>query len=259
MLVRPHNENICPLGLPGELFMRALNFSVIPLLACNIVAVTANLKPSEQGMIALLSILYCIVMNLLGSFIGLVTTVLINPGGRFGVLSLHGANRLTSAGKLSMVDVFPDFLRFLELITISSHFAVVPDSLIILNWWLVFIRVIYRLGDLLYPWLQEYPILRGIPVLLLLFNEGGCTNDIVQDIDVELTSSRQFMSEKTVTTYTPVESVMNTNVTTNVTVVYQRTVGVTSGPNILGEFLACGCQNHMIELKHISDSETGTT
>ncbi|KAF6768694.1 hypothetical protein AHF37_11575 [Paragonimus kellicotti] len=98
-------------GLPGELFMRALNFSVIPLLACNIVAVTAKLKPSEQGMIALLSILYCIVMNLLGSFIGLVLTVLINPGGRFGILSLYGANRLTSTGKLSMVDIFPDFLR----------------------------------------------------------------------------------------------------------------------------------------------------
>ncbi|KAF7232919.1 hypothetical protein EG68_11199 [Paragonimus skrjabini miyazakii] len=156
-------------GLPGELFMRALNFSVIPLLACNIVAVTAKLKPSEQGMVVVLSILYCIAMNLLGSFIGLVATVLINPGGRFGVLSLYGANRLTSAGKLSMTDIFPDFLRNL-----------VPDNI---------------LKTLLYS---------------------------------------------TVTTYTPVESVLNNNGTTNVTVFYQRTVDVTSGPNILGEFLMCG-------------------
>ncbi|KAG5446439.1 Excitatory amino acid transporter 3 [Clonorchis sinensis] len=104
--------------------MRALNFSVIPLLSCNIIAsgfvhclviiafssVAARLNPASQGKIALLTFAYCVFMNITGSFLGLVTTSLINPGGRYGTIPLE-STVVHTAETISLVDVFPDFLR----------------------------------------------------------------------------------------------------------------------------------------------------
>ncbi|GAA52027.1 sodium/dicarboxylate symporter-related [Clonorchis sinensis] len=43
-------------------------------------SVAARLNPASQGKIALLTFAYCVFMNITGSFLGLVTTSLINPG-----------------------------------------------------------------------------------------------------------------------------------------------------------------------------------
>ncbi|CAI2728714.1 unnamed protein product [Schistosoma spindalis] len=99
------------IGLPGELFIRSLNFAVIPLITTNIMSMSSKLKPSVQGKMALLALGYCVLMNICGAFLGLGITALIDPGGRFtkSVKTLDGLSK--GSRKIEISDVFLDFLR----------------------------------------------------------------------------------------------------------------------------------------------------
>uniref|UniRef100_A0A0X3NM77 Amino acid transporter n=2 Tax=Schistocephalus solidus TaxID=70667 RepID=A0A0X3NM77_SCHSO len=68
------------LGMPGELFLRALRFCVIPLLSCNIIAVASKVNKRTHGKFAMMAIAYCFIMNMLSSFIGGLLTLAIKPG-----------------------------------------------------------------------------------------------------------------------------------------------------------------------------------
>ncbi|CAH8515175.1 unnamed protein product [Heterobilharzia americana] len=99
------------IGLPGELFIRALNFAVIPLLAGNIISMSSKLKPSVQGKMAVLALSYCVGMNVFASFLGLSVTSLINPGGRFMSNTQISVVISSSRDKVEISDVFMDFFR----------------------------------------------------------------------------------------------------------------------------------------------------
>ncbi|CAH8540760.1 unnamed protein product [Schistosoma curassoni] len=99
------------IGLPGELFIRSLNFAVIPLITTNIMSMSSKLKPSVQGKMALLALGYCVLMNICGAFLGLGITALIDPGGRF-TTSVEKTNGLSKVSrKVEISDVFLDFFR----------------------------------------------------------------------------------------------------------------------------------------------------
>lgn len=76
-----------------------------------IITVSSKLNPKERGKSALLALIYCVVMNIIGAFVGLLTTYLIRPGKRFKTNMelniLHDFNKT----RLEMTDVFSDFLR----------------------------------------------------------------------------------------------------------------------------------------------------
>ncbi|CAH8521005.1 unnamed protein product [Schistosoma mattheei] len=99
------------IGLPGELFIRSLNFAVIPLITTNIMSMSSKLKPSVQGKMALLALGYCVSMNICGAFLGLGITALIDPGGRF-TTSVEKSDGLSKVSrKVEISDVFLDFFR----------------------------------------------------------------------------------------------------------------------------------------------------
>ncbi|CAH8542206.1 unnamed protein product [Schistosoma bovis] len=99
------------IGLPGELFIRSLNFAVIPLITTNIMSMSSKLKPSVQGKMALLALGYCVSMNICGAFLGLGITALIDPGGRF-TTSVEKSSGLSKVSrKVEISDVFLDFFR----------------------------------------------------------------------------------------------------------------------------------------------------
>ncbi|TPP57903.1 Amino acid transporter [Fasciola gigantica] len=107
------------IALPGELFMRALYFSVLPLLSCNIIAMSARLKPSAHGRIAVMSLIYCMLFNNIGGFIGVGVTSLINPGKRFNASTEKSIGTNVNEKRMDISDVLPDFLR-----------NMVPDNII---------------------------------------------------------------------------------------------------------------------------------
>nr|CAH8846841.1 unnamed protein product [Trichobilharzia regenti] len=99
------------IGLPGELFIRSLNFAVIPLLTGNIITMSSKLKPSVQGKMAILALSYCVGLNIVASFLGLGITSLINPGGRFMSNSISSQTSSEDRNKVEISDVFMDFFR----------------------------------------------------------------------------------------------------------------------------------------------------
>ncbi|CAH8504421.1 unnamed protein product [Schistosoma turkestanicum] len=99
------------IGLPGELFIRSLNLAVIPLIITNIISMSSKLKPSVQGKMALLALGYCILMNILGAFLGLGITTLIDPGGRFTASAKMTGTMSKGSRRIKISDVFLDFFR----------------------------------------------------------------------------------------------------------------------------------------------------
>uniref|UniRef100_A0A5K3ERW8 Amino acid transporter n=2 Tax=Mesocestoides corti TaxID=53468 RepID=A0A5K3ERW8_MESCO len=66
--------------LLGKIYINVLDLTILPLIASNLIIVIANLNPKEQGITSIITLVYIIGMNLLGSSIGTAASVIIQPG-----------------------------------------------------------------------------------------------------------------------------------------------------------------------------------
>ncbi|PAA72232.1 hypothetical protein BOX15_Mlig028619g1 [Macrostomum lignano] len=107
------------LNMPGDLFIRLLKLTILPLIAANVVVVSANLDPKVNGKISLVSFGYIIVANVGSALIGCVTALLIQPGINRGPANNGTATQTVKIAKLTSSDVFADLL-----------FNIFPDNLV---------------------------------------------------------------------------------------------------------------------------------
>ncbi|VDO13666.1 unnamed protein product [Rodentolepis nana] len=66
--------------MPGDIYIRLLKLTILPLIASNVIIVIAKLDPKENGKISLISFLYILLFNILGSSIGAAAAMAIGPG-----------------------------------------------------------------------------------------------------------------------------------------------------------------------------------
>nr|CDS34456.2 Excitatory amino acid transporter [Hymenolepis microstoma] len=68
------------ISMPGDIYIRLLKLTILPLIASNVIIVIAKLDPKENGKISLISFLYILLFNILGSSIGVAAAMAIGPG-----------------------------------------------------------------------------------------------------------------------------------------------------------------------------------
>uniref|UniRef100_A0A0X3NW87 Amino acid transporter n=1 Tax=Schistocephalus solidus TaxID=70667 RepID=A0A0X3NW87_SCHSO len=76
----PSQDAIVWIEMPGKIYIRLLQLTILPLIASNLIVVIARLDPKEQGTSSLLIMAYIITFNALGAAIGCVLSTVIKPG-----------------------------------------------------------------------------------------------------------------------------------------------------------------------------------
>ncbi|XP_059158552.1 neutral amino acid transporter A-like isoform X2 [Physella acuta] len=94
------------LGLPGELFLRCLKATVVPLVVCMVITCTATLDPKSNGKIAVVATLGFFLTQVLGTLIAVVMFYIFKPDP--GKLSDGNESFDTN---LNTQDVIADLLR----------------------------------------------------------------------------------------------------------------------------------------------------
>ncbi|CAL1537304.1 unnamed protein product [Lymnaea stagnalis] len=94
------------LGLPGELFLRALKATIVPLVICMVITCTATLDPKSNGKIAVIALLGFFLTQVIAVTIAIVMFFIFkpDPGNIAEVGESFGTN-------LETQDVFADLLR----------------------------------------------------------------------------------------------------------------------------------------------------
>ncbi|KAL7065371.1 hypothetical protein AAHC03_04537 [Spirometra sp. Aus1] len=120
--------------MPGELFLRALRFCVIPLLSCNIISVASKVNKRTHGKYAMVAISYCFIMNILSSFIGGLLTLAIKPGVWAGGVSPTQPGIATPTLSISSMlmdllrNMFPDNVFKIFLSSVSTVYTPQANS-----------------------------------------------------------------------------------------------------------------------------------
>ncbi|VDM20752.1 unnamed protein product [Hydatigera taeniaeformis] len=68
------------LAMPGNIYIRMLKLTILPMISANIIIVMANLNPKENGKVSGIALGFILVFNLLSALIGVAYSYIINPG-----------------------------------------------------------------------------------------------------------------------------------------------------------------------------------
>ncbi|VDM20515.1 unnamed protein product [Hydatigera taeniaeformis] len=97
------------INLLGTLYIHVLDLTILPLIVSNLIIVIANINPKEQGLTSVITLAFIIGMNILGSAIGTITSIIIKPGA--------GVNKVENVAKeddpnlrATTSDVFADLV-----------------------------------------------------------------------------------------------------------------------------------------------------
>ncbi|KAL7061939.1 hypothetical protein AAHC03_0788 [Spirometra sp. Aus1] len=79
-VANPTPEAILWIEMPGVIYIRLLQLTILPLIASNLIVVIAGLDPKQQGRSSLIIMAYIIIFNALGAAIGCILSVIVKPG-----------------------------------------------------------------------------------------------------------------------------------------------------------------------------------
>nr|VZI37211.1 unnamed protein product [Spirometra erinaceieuropaei] len=68
------------IAMPGDIYIRVLKLTILPLIMSNVIVVIAKLDPKENGKISLVAFIYIVIANIVGAAVGAACTVIISPG-----------------------------------------------------------------------------------------------------------------------------------------------------------------------------------
>ncbi|VDD77843.1 unnamed protein product [Mesocestoides corti] len=83
--VQPDSVTITWLTMPGDIYLRVLTLTILPLIASNILVVIATLEPKKNGKISIIGMALVICSNFVGSLIGTACAAIIRPGESFSI------------------------------------------------------------------------------------------------------------------------------------------------------------------------------
>ncbi|KAK3102645.1 hypothetical protein FSP39_012842 [Pinctada imbricata] len=93
--------------MPGEIYMRLLKMNIVPLIVSSIITGTSSLDAKSSSKIGILSIVFIVITNAIGSVYGIIVYYVIKPGGsQMGIES-----ETVTVTKLKTNDMFADLLR----------------------------------------------------------------------------------------------------------------------------------------------------
>ncbi|KAM3175792.1 hypothetical protein ACTXT7_007844, partial [Hymenolepis weldensis] len=95
------------ISMPGDIYIRLLKLTILPLIASNVIVVIAKLDPKENGKISLISFLYIVLFNILGASVGTAAAAAIGPG-RFSQQTSPGGPPEVEKKSATTSDVFAD-------------------------------------------------------------------------------------------------------------------------------------------------------
>nr|XP_006824025.1 PREDICTED: putative sodium-dependent excitatory amino acid transporter glt-6-like [Saccoglossus kowalevskii] len=114
LIMRPYNpsdDTIMWIGMPGELFLRGLEMTIIPLLVSTVITAVAGLELKENGRMAAWSFFYFVCTTSIGITTGIVMTALIRPGEQFAIPGKDSPEPAQQTVHYQTQDVFADLLR----------------------------------------------------------------------------------------------------------------------------------------------------
>ncbi|XP_077992687.1 excitatory amino acid transporter 3-like [Glandiceps talaboti] len=85
VILQPYDisdDAIMWIGLPGDLFMRALRCMVLPVLTASVITATASLQPKSNGKMSGITFAYILGSVFLGVLVGMLLSLAIQPGKR---------------------------------------------------------------------------------------------------------------------------------------------------------------------------------
>lgn len=108
-VVEPSSDALTWIGLPGEIYMRMLKMTILPLVVSTIITGTASMDPKSNGRISGLSLGYIIITNSIGAIIAVVVFLIIQPGKDIEISSSDNVATIHTDIKTS--DMFADMIR----------------------------------------------------------------------------------------------------------------------------------------------------
>ncbi|KAL7061935.1 hypothetical protein AAHC03_0787 [Spirometra sp. Aus1] len=107
--LKPSAEAIVWIAMPGNIYIRLLQLTILPLIASNLIVVISSLDSKEQGLSSLLTVAYILCFNIAGAAVGTAFATLIKPG--VGVNMTTSTTSTQDPGlTLTTSDVFSDLL-----------------------------------------------------------------------------------------------------------------------------------------------------
>ncbi|VDO02222.1 unnamed protein product [Rodentolepis nana] len=103
----PNATTITWISMIGDIYLRVLQLTILPLITSNILVVIASLEPKKNGAISVVGICYIIVVNFIGSIIGTACSCIIKPGTHGLVKPEEPDTPLVGSG-LTASDIFKD-------------------------------------------------------------------------------------------------------------------------------------------------------
>ncbi|XP_052785057.1 excitatory amino acid transporter 1-like [Mya arenaria] len=106
--VGPSDTALMWMGLPGQLYLRALRLMIVPLIICSVIVGTASLDAKQNGKITIVSFIYIFVTNMIATILGILGWLVFQPGkGGVGLTS----NKKVEENKIETHDIFADLIR----------------------------------------------------------------------------------------------------------------------------------------------------
>ncbi|KAK3104165.1 hypothetical protein FSP39_024977 [Pinctada imbricata] len=78
--VDPNADTLIWLGTPGDIYMRLLKMTILPLVVSSIIVGTSSLDPKSSGRLGGLAIMLIVITNALGSLLAILLFFIFRPG-----------------------------------------------------------------------------------------------------------------------------------------------------------------------------------
>ncbi|KAM7533691.1 hypothetical protein Aperf_G00000125797 [Anoplocephala perfoliata] len=118
------------LGMPGDIYIRLLKLTILPMISANIITVMANLNPKENGKVSAISLGFMLVFNVLSPLIGVMYAYIIQPG-KYARESADtdkdpttgSGNQISYIFKDLLLNIFPDNIVGVTLYQASTNYS----------------------------------------------------------------------------------------------------------------------------------------
>uniref|UniRef100_A0A0X3P7C7 Amino acid transporter n=1 Tax=Schistocephalus solidus TaxID=70667 RepID=A0A0X3P7C7_SCHSO len=119
------------ISMPGDIYIRVLKLTILPLIMSNVIVVIARLDPKENGKISLVAFIYIVIANIIGAAVGAACTAIIAPGS----LNSGGGQQENDPTKKSpttsdvfadlFLNIFPDNIVGIAIYQVVTTYAYV--------------------------------------------------------------------------------------------------------------------------------------
>nr|VZI46859.1 unnamed protein product [Spirometra erinaceieuropaei] len=108
--IKLEEEALVWIEMPGEIFIRLLKLTILPLISANVIIVSSTLNAKENGKISLVALAFIISSNVLAAVSGVVVSLLLKPGASNVEHSPDSNQTYTPEHHLRTSSIFADLL-----------------------------------------------------------------------------------------------------------------------------------------------------